>query len=1056
MKYLALISLVTLAVFAGPSSGRTFADTVTITSGPSNNTTATTATFTFTGTGAVTDFRCLLDNARIASVCSSPTTYSGLALGGHTFTVYGYRGSTAVGVSDSRRWNIVASPGPGPGPGPGPPPGPAPPPPPPVFGAKLVTPVQAPPGGVVTFDASGSTGDILQFLFDIDGNGSYETKCGKTAKASAAYGQAGTYKVGVLTIGAHGEKSSTSATFQVTGAPVPGPAGKPGLTTAAIVGGCQLTDQLTAAIKAYECPTTVHVGVGEAIFPPGTPPDVCFKRSKVGGKETFTAPKGQTVQVNGLEIHIGPAYSVVIDATAKLLTAGSGYVKIADPSAGFAMQAFLQEQVGPWSLAKPSVVDELSFCACEPLLGLRKTDQTTPLSLTAAKEATLDLALVLPQPLDVVVSSSLRLRTSNTSGPILDNVHLEFGDIPLGGTIFGDAFLVKALALDYAKQGMSHVWSGKLTMLLPPASQGIVATGGIVIRDGTLEQASLALDKGTPGYGPLGCCIYMTHLGGTLASDHIGADVTLTAGPAIDNHAIASLAGDVTVYWSPHFMLQSHATLYVVDREIGSAFVYAGVDEFSLWGSIDEDFLGVFNVDAKVGGGIWSGGWYLYGGGTVCVSKIDLCAGGKVAVATKGLAGCGSISTPLGTLAGGGVYYWSGGAKFFTGCGWGLIKGKVGAPALLARRTTAEAMRGGLAGPQRVRVAPGLESALFRITGVGGAPRVALEGPGGRRLTMPGPTGTGIRKAGWYAVQEGATTYVAVAGPAAGTWTVTALPGSPAIAEIGLAEPLPERLVTGSVVRTGGSLALRYRVAAGLRATFVERAGTISRVLGRRTGSGTIVIAPTDGPRRRVIVATAERDGIPLRTETIAQYAAPSPIVLRAPRVTAERRDDGVLVSWSRIAGAKRYLIELRTSDGHRRLLQRRGTSLSLPANGRVAGLVAVRGLAGTKPGRAGRALFTALPDVSLAASPLARVLARTGALTVRCVAGADGVCSARLQIGGRTAALGVRAASYGRPTLLRLRLSTALRKRLVSGTVLRIVASVPGRGTRVVKVVLR
>jgi hypothetical protein len=238
----------------------------------------------------------------------------------------------------------------------------------------------------------------------------------------------------------------------------------------------------------------------------------------------------------------------------------------------------------------------------------------------------------------------------------------------------------------------------------------------------------------------------------------------------------------------------------------------------------------------------------------------------------------------------------------------------------------------------------------------------------------------------------------------------------------------------------------------------VERAGTISRVLGRRTGTGTIRLERRDGPRRRVIVATAERDGIPIRTETVARYVAPPPLLLRAPKVSAAHRSGRVVLRWSRVAGAQRYLVELRTSDGARRLVERRGTSLSVPLNGRVSGTVAVRGLsrASTKPGRAGRVRLAALPAVSVVGSRSARAVARAGALVVRCVPGAAGVCSARVELRGRVVAQGARPAAYGRAALVRLRLKGAVRKHLAAGTVLRVVAAVPGDGRRVARVVLR
>jgi hypothetical protein len=91
------------------AAARQDAGGVDITGGPSGTTTSTTATFTFTVGGDLSSARCSLDGS-VAVACTSPTTYSALALGSHAFTLTGYRNTTQVsGASDSRAWTIVAA-----------------------------------------------------------------------------------------------------------------------------------------------------------------------------------------------------------------------------------------------------------------------------------------------------------------------------------------------------------------------------------------------------------------------------------------------------------------------------------------------------------------------------------------------------------------------------------------------------------------------------------------------------------------------------------------------------------------------------------------------------------------------------------------------------------------------------------------------------------------------------------------------------------------------------------------------------------------------------------
>jgi CARDB len=82
--------------------------TVTIASGPQGQTTATDATFTFSADEAAR-FTCSLD-AMAATMCSSPVSYAGLALGGHTFAVHAVAAASGASADASRSWTIVAPP----------------------------------------------------------------------------------------------------------------------------------------------------------------------------------------------------------------------------------------------------------------------------------------------------------------------------------------------------------------------------------------------------------------------------------------------------------------------------------------------------------------------------------------------------------------------------------------------------------------------------------------------------------------------------------------------------------------------------------------------------------------------------------------------------------------------------------------------------------------------------------------------------------------------------------------------------------------------------------
>jgi hypothetical protein len=80
----------------------------TITSGPSGSVTDPSATFGFSSTEAGT-FQCRLDGAAFAP-CTSPKTYTDLAVGSHTLQVVAVDGSLNVDSTPAARtWNVVAA-----------------------------------------------------------------------------------------------------------------------------------------------------------------------------------------------------------------------------------------------------------------------------------------------------------------------------------------------------------------------------------------------------------------------------------------------------------------------------------------------------------------------------------------------------------------------------------------------------------------------------------------------------------------------------------------------------------------------------------------------------------------------------------------------------------------------------------------------------------------------------------------------------------------------------------------------------------------------------------
>jgi uncharacterized protein YkwD len=82
------------------------APTVSLTGGPASSTTSTSASFTWTTSGTVSSTTCSLDGG-VAVACTSPRSYSALAVGSHTFRVTVTNNSGSASATAS--WSVTAS-----------------------------------------------------------------------------------------------------------------------------------------------------------------------------------------------------------------------------------------------------------------------------------------------------------------------------------------------------------------------------------------------------------------------------------------------------------------------------------------------------------------------------------------------------------------------------------------------------------------------------------------------------------------------------------------------------------------------------------------------------------------------------------------------------------------------------------------------------------------------------------------------------------------------------------------------------------------------------------
>jgi hypothetical protein len=228
-------------------------------------------------------------------------------------------------------------------------------------------------------------------------------------------------------------------------------------------------------------------------------------------------------------------------------------------------------------------------------------------------------------------------------------------------------------------------------------------------------------------------------------------------------------------------------------------------------------------------------------------------------------------------------------------------------------------------------------STSIYVKGTGGPPVLSLAGPHGQRLSESS-AGQGVydRRLGLVIWPEPKLdeSLVALDHPAPGAWTLTPLPGSPAISNVSYANAMPPARVTATVYGRGRVLVLAYRIRprAGQRVTFAERSGRVYRVLGTARGTrGKLRFTPALGPGgRREIIALISLAGMPTRPLVLARYTAPPPPRAGRPsRLTLARRGRSLSIRWGKGTNAGSYLCVVSLSDGLR-------TASVLPARRRT------------------------------------------------------------------------------------------------------------------------
>jgi hypothetical protein len=242
-----------------------------------------------------------------------------------------------------------------------------------------------------------------------------------------------------------------------------------------------------------------------------------------------------------------------------------------------------------------------------------------------------------------------------------------------------------------------------------------------------------------------------------------------------------------------------------------------------------------------------------------------------------------------------------------------------------------------------------LSRVAFEAVGADAPPIVRVTAPDGTSFTTPADVGPAV-VGNASIVRYGKTTAVAIANPAAGTWTVEPADGSPAVAAIHVAQPAPPAKpkvrVKGGRGR-GRVLTWSFAGSPGRSVRFSEEGkDAAGLIVETKKARGSVAFTPADGPvGSRTIVAEVLQDGAPAGRATAGRYRAPGPAVPARPKVAVKRTASKATLAWKKVAGAAVYQVQVTLSDGRKLSQQVTKPSFAVAAAGGLKGSATVRAL---------------------------------------------------------------------------------------------------------------
>jgi hypothetical protein len=761
---------------------------------------------------------------------------------------------------------------------------------------------------VAPLDASGSHGNnddpTLSYIWDLDGDGVYETDTGTNPHATARLRNSGDQTVRVLATDPFGNRAGASRTIFVRG-------------TADIAAGCtgreQYRDVTYKLVRVYGCWTSVdRPNAGKLWIASG---DVMVNGlrlsagSKLGGARTqelndcaSAACQAAQRQFNdesqGRRFVLDPADGhFASNAPVSVKAVGSGVtLTLADePIDTYLPQAKTDDGL---MLHPPGGAKLLS-------LDLASTAEVT---FPAIGQAAVSLSVHLPPEMPGA-GGDLTLRANESQGLIIDHLKIE-----VQAGLLSDYLKFGSISLEYERA--EDEWAGSAEFGLPAIKKkefGLEVA--IVVKNGAFKSIYGAVDGLNVSLGE-GVFLQKVRAGVGVNPLDLQGGIGISAGPKIAGTSLLSADGDFRVTFPsqryPYTLFQISGGTKLFDY----FDLERGVLRFTTNGFFEARYgytrdVGIAYFDADIGGWFTTSKANFTGNAEAGIKffgdRVKLI-GAKAVLSTRGIAACGEI--PVIHLGGGVGYRWGDDFNVFEGCDLGPYSETrpEGIPEGFGVRAVTSATRA-----SAVTLPARLRSAGITATGRGGVPLVKVVDAKGR--TMVDATKESLTARSMVVMDANTkTTQILWKAPPKGKYLVVPVEGSPAIAKVRSAVDAGPQKVKASVrTLAGGKRRLSWTVSPALQkgqrvllgeAVALDGAGAAITSTSRSKGSVDFVPQAGHG-ERRVVTATIETNGLGRPSTVAARFTAPKAVRPAAPAsVAMTRKGRTVTLRWTPAKGA--------------------------------------------------------------------------------------------------------------------------------------------------------